>query len=81
MLTDWLAAVSAILTAIGRIFAGLQVRHLWQQRSAEDRVAIEGVSVSWQPLSAPHRPGRDGTATWVYDVVVHNPVRFRSAKS
>lgn len=76
MLTDWLAVVSALLTAIGLIFAGLQVRHLWQQRSAEDRLAVEGVSVSWQPLSKPNRPGRDGAATWVYEVVVHNPGRY-----
>ena len=76
MLTDWIAVVSALLTAIGLIFAGLQVRHLWQQRAQDDRLATEGVVVSWQPLAAPARPERDGTATWVYEVVVHNPGRF-----
>lgn len=76
MTTEWLAVVSALLAAGGLVFAGMQTRHLWQQRAEDDRLATEGVSLSWQPLQAPSRPDADGTARWVYEIVVHNPGRF-----
>jgi len=74
--TELLAIVSALLAAGGLVFAGMQTRHLWQQRAEDDRLATEGVSLSWQPLQAPSRPDADGTARWVYEIVVHNPGRF-----
>ncbi|ROP34570.1 hypothetical protein [Pseudokineococcus lusitanus] len=76
MTAEWLGILSALLAVGGLVFTGMQTRHLWQQRDEDDRLAAEGVSLSWQPLQAPSRPDADGTARWVYEIVIHNPGRF-----
>jgi len=76
MLTTWLAVVSALIAACGLAFTAVELRHVRQRRVEDDQLATDGVSVSWNPLSAPDRASRDGSAVWTYEVVAHNPGRF-----
>lgn len=67
------AAVSAVVAAVGLVFAGRQLRIANRQHAIDQRVAYDGVAVSWQALEAPARPGADGMAQWLYEIAVHNP--------
>jgi len=75
-MTDWVAATSALLAAIGLIFAGYQTRRLHRDGVREQKLERDGVVVSWTPVITPNRAEPNGLATWVYEFEAHNPGRF-----
>lgn len=75
-MTDWIAPATAVLSAVGLIFAGLQVRQGNKQVRDDRRLGLEGVVVYWRPSYAPAAAEPDGTATWKYNITVTNPGRF-----
>jgi hypothetical protein len=75
-MSDWAAAVSALIAGLGLLFAGGQLALLNRQARYERRVAYEGVVVSWYPLETPQHPDRDGSAAWLYEVTANNPGRL-----
>ena len=75
-MSDWVAVASALLAAVGLIFAGGQLM-LGNQRAREDRrLSIDGVGVSWRSIETPVEAGSDGYAEWVYEITVDNPGPF-----
>jgi hypothetical protein len=74
--TDWATSVAAAFAGIGLFFTGVQVRRSRRQEAFERRVALDGVAVSWEAITAPDHPDADGTAEWLYRVIVHNPARL-----
>jgi hypothetical protein len=75
-MSDWAAVVSALIAAVGLVFAGWQLLLLNRQARYERRVAYEGVVVSWRALEAPQHPDSDGSAIWLYEVTAQNPGRL-----
>lgn len=75
-LADWVAVGSAVAAAVGLGFTGDQLRLARRDASATERLAVEGVAVSWQALEAPDHPDDGGFAEWLYEITVHNPGRF-----
>ncbi len=76
-MADRIALASSIAAAIGLLFTGYQVWLLNRQARHDRRVVLDGVAVSWRPVEAPsHQEHKDGTSTWVYEVVLANPGRL-----
>lgn len=67
------AAVSAVVAAFGLSFAGRQLQIANKQHDIDQRVAYDGVAVSWHAIEAPARAEADGRAQWLYEIAVHNP--------
>lgn len=75
-MSGWAAVASALLAAVGLIFAGRQLLLGNQQAKEDRRLGIDGVAVSWRPTDAPARAQDDGYAFWKYEITVVNPGRF-----
>ena len=75
-MSDWTATASAVVAGVGLIFTGAQLRLTRRDALAEQRLAIEGVAVSWEAREAPNHAEPDGLAEWLYEIRVNNPGRF-----
>jgi hypothetical protein len=65
---------SSVATCAALIFAGLEFRRSRRQDEHKQRVAIEGVAVSWRPPEVPKSPhNAAGQATWEYEFTAYNP--------
>jgi hypothetical protein len=74
--TEWIALGTALISAIGLLFAGQQVRQGNKQTREERSLSIDGVVVSWHATIRPVAAEPDGTADWTYKVTVANPGKF-----
>ncbi len=79
-MSEWAAVVSAIVAALGLVFAGRQLLLLNRQAAHDRRVAFDGVVVSWHALESPNHPDADGTAVWLYEITAHNPGSCRYSR-
>ena len=75
-MTEWIALGTAIISALGLLFAGQQVRQGNRQAREDRRLGLDGVVVYWRPTSAPAAASADGTAIWKYAITIANPGKF-----
>jgi hypothetical protein len=75
-MAEWAGIASALVAAVGLVFAGWQLLLLNRQARYDRRVAYDGVVVSWRPVEAPDQPDANGWCVWLFEVTVHNPGRL-----
>ena len=63
----------ALATAAAGGFAGWQLLLLRRQQAEGRRAETAGVVVTWEQEIKPRVAEADGSATWVFEIAVHNP--------